>query len=107
MGRIKTTQIKRITHKLMALHRDKFKKDFNDNKKIVDDLLEVRSKKLRNVIAGYVTRLVKVGKKWFFLLDYCLKSAENYLNKRLLDAVKWLVIEYYYDSSVFRKYKSN
>ncbi len=59
MGRIKTTQVKRISQKLVSEHRDKFKQDFEGNKKIVDGLLDVPSKKLRNVIAGYVTRLVK------------------------------------------------
>ena len=59
MGRIKTTPIKRISQKLVREHKDKFKPDFTKNKKIVDELLDVPSKKLRNVIAGYVTRLVK------------------------------------------------
>ena len=59
MGRIKTTQIKRAAKKLVREHRDKFKTDFSKNKKIVDELLDVHSKKLRNVITGYVTRLVK------------------------------------------------
>lgn len=59
MGRVKTTLIKRNTLKLFALHKDKFKKNFEENKKIVDGLIEVKSKKLRNVIAGYITRLKK------------------------------------------------
>ena len=59
MGRIKTTLVKRNTLKLFDLHKDKIKKDFDSNKKIVDVLVDVKSKKLRNVIAGYVTRLKK------------------------------------------------
>ena len=60
MGRIKTQQIKRVTKQLISEHGSEFKKDFNENKKIVKDLIEVKSKKLRNVIAGYVTRLKKI-----------------------------------------------
>ncbi|MAG47056.1 30S ribosomal protein S17e [archaeon] len=60
MGRIKTTQIKRVALQLVGSHRDKFKKEFTDNKKIVDELAEIPSKKMRNIIAGYVTRLMKV-----------------------------------------------
>ena len=59
MGRIKTTQIKRAAQKLVKEHKDKFESDFSKNKKVVDELLNVQSKKLRNVIAGYVTRLVR------------------------------------------------
>lgn len=59
MGRIKTQQIKRVTKQLMKEHGDEFKKDFSENKKLVREFVEVKSKKLRNTIAGYVTRLVK------------------------------------------------
>ena len=63
MGRIKTQLVKRITEQLMRLHYERFKPDFNENKKIVSELLLVESNKLRNSIAGYVTRLVKKGKE--------------------------------------------
>ncbi len=59
MGRIKTQQIKRVTKQLMREHGDEFKKDFNENKKLVGQFVEVKSKKLRNTIAGYATRLTK------------------------------------------------
>ena len=59
MGRIKTSFIKRITLKIYKEHTDDFKKDFEENKKIVEKHLEIPSKKLRNTIAGYVTRLAK------------------------------------------------
>lgn len=59
MGRIKTQQVKRATFELLEKHRDSFTKDFDENKKLVDGFAEIRSKKLRNMIAGYVTRLAK------------------------------------------------
>ncbi len=59
MGRIKTTFIKRKTKELLKMHGDKFMTDFDQNKAITDRYTEVRSKKLRNVIAGYMTRLKK------------------------------------------------
>lgn len=43
----------------MELHSDKLAKNFEDNKKAVGQLAEIGSKKLRNVIAGYATRLMK------------------------------------------------
>ncbi len=59
MGRIKTQLIKRITMKLLEEYKPKFKDSFNDNKSIVSELTDVGNKKLRNMISGYITRLVK------------------------------------------------
>lgn len=59
MGRIKTTLIKRTTKKILAKYPDKFKADFEVNKKELVNVAEIRSKKLRNSIAGYLARLVR------------------------------------------------
>ena len=59
MGRIKTQLIKRVTNELMNRHRDTFTKDFEKNKELVARFISVPSKKIRNIIAGYVTRLMK------------------------------------------------
>ena len=59
MGRIKTALIKRVTKKLVKEHGDMLTTDFNENKKVVDEVAIVQSKKLRNVVAGYATRLTK------------------------------------------------
>ena len=59
MGRIKTTLIKRNAKELMKLYGDKFSTIFEENKKKVEELVDVKSKKLRNIMAGYITRLKK------------------------------------------------
>ena len=59
MGRIKTQLIKRISNKLIKEHRNEFKEDFKENKDIVSKLALIPSKKIRNIIAGYVTRLMQ------------------------------------------------
>ena len=61
MGRIKTKFIKRKTKDLLALHGDSFTTDFSENKAVVDKTVKVQSKKLRNIIAGYMTRLKRKG----------------------------------------------
>jgi len=38
---------------------DKVSQDYEQNKKLVEELTGISSKKLRNVIAGYITRLSK------------------------------------------------
>jgi len=63
MGRIKTQLAKRTTLGLYSEHKEKFKKDFEENKKIVVELADFPSKKIRNVVAGYLTRLVKTEKE--------------------------------------------
>ena len=59
MGRIKTTFIKRITNELIKKHGETFTKEFSDNKELVAKYTDVASKKIRNIIAGYVTRKTK------------------------------------------------
>ena len=59
MGRIKTVLIKRTTKELISRHMDDFKNDFNENKVLVSRFMDIPSKKMRNIIAGYVTRLNK------------------------------------------------
>ncbi|MDP3727951.1 MAG: 30S ribosomal protein S17e [bacterium] len=58
MGRIKTTMIKRVGNKLVSKYRSSFKKTFEENKVIVPKFVEVPSKKLKNVLTGYITRLM-------------------------------------------------
>lgn len=62
MGRIKITQVKRSGYKLNRDYSDRFDTDFQHNKKTVREIAEVRSKKLRNIIAGYLTKLKKTRK---------------------------------------------
>ena len=59
MGRIKTSFVKRLGKDLYEAHGDKFTGDFDKNKKVLDEFIEVKSKKLRNILAGYMTNLKK------------------------------------------------
>lgn len=60
MGRIKTLMIKNIGEKLYKEHKEEFTTDFEKNKEIVKKYVDIPSKKLRNIVAGYVTRLKKI-----------------------------------------------
>jgi small subunit ribosomal protein S17e len=57
MGRIKTTFIKNVSQELFQGHSEEFSTDFSKNKEIVDKFINVKSKKMRNIIAGYITSL--------------------------------------------------
>jgi small subunit ribosomal protein S17e len=60
MGRVKTTMIKRVGNKLVRSNRASFSKEFDQNKEILPEFVHIPSKKLRNVLAGYITRLMQV-----------------------------------------------
>jgi len=61
MGRIKSTLIKRTSRKLLENSDESFGKTFEENKKSLGSTLP--SKRMRNSIAGYITRLKKNTKK--------------------------------------------
>ena len=48
-------RIKRISTELLEKYPDRFSADFEENKKIIKEIAIVRSKILRNRIAGYIT----------------------------------------------------
>jgi len=58
LGRIKTSFIKHLTEQILANHKNKFTKDFEKNKKILESILKIKSKKIRNQVAGYITKLM-------------------------------------------------
>jgi len=59
MGRIKTKLIKRATYDILERHGSEFTEDFGQNKEKLQKFMVSPSKKLRNIIAGYVTRITK------------------------------------------------
>lgn len=59
MGRIKSKLIKRTGHALLK-EENKFSEDFDENKELLKGSLAF--KKVRNQIAGYITRLKKTEK---------------------------------------------
>ena len=59
MGRVRTTFIKSTGLKIYQKYKDKFTGDFSKNKKVVEEVTEMNSKKLKNVISGYITNLIR------------------------------------------------
>jgi len=60
MGNIRPTYIKRVGEELLLRFPDEFNTSFDENKKKVSALTDVSSKSMRNRVAGYVTRLVRI-----------------------------------------------
>lgn len=52
-------RIKRLVMDILAVHKEKFGTDFKENKKILNQVSVVRSKVLKNELAGYITKFIK------------------------------------------------
>jgi len=63
MGRITQTRIQRLGHELIQKYPKTFNKSFEDNKKQVNELACIQTNKLRNQLAGFITRKVKNKKE--------------------------------------------
>lgn len=55
MGRIKTTFVKNIGKELMEKYPESFSGSFEDNKKALEQFISFKSRKMRNLVAGYIT----------------------------------------------------
>ncbi|RLE95054.1 MAG: 30S ribosomal protein S17e [Thermoprotei archaeon] len=63
MGKVRPGFIKRLARKLLETYPDKFTTDFEANKRLVAKLTNIQSKRVRNRVAGYITRLVKLSER--------------------------------------------
>lgn len=61
MGRVKTAMVKKSARKIMEEYGDHFTDDFEENKKVLNKIVDV-NKKIRNKIAGEIVRLKKKNK---------------------------------------------
>ena len=52
-------RIKRLSYEVLGEHKSKFGEDFADNKKALNQISIIRSKGLKNEIAGYITKFIK------------------------------------------------
>ena len=52
-------RIKRLSFEVLAEYKSKFGEDFVENKKALNQVSIVRSKGLKNKVAGYITRFIK------------------------------------------------
>jgi len=61
LGKVKTEQIKHLGKELMARFPTKFTTDFDENKRAVDTLTKGTTTRVRNQVAGYITRTVSLA----------------------------------------------
>jgi len=62
LGKVRPERVKKIAKEMLKRYPDKFTTDFENNKKLLGSLSKISSVRLRNRIAGYITRLVAITK---------------------------------------------
>lgn len=60
MGNIRPNYIKALTNQLLEEHGDEFGTEFATNKELVTKYTNVDSKVIRNRVAGYIVRQLRV-----------------------------------------------
>lgn len=82
---VKTNTVKKAAKQIIEKHYSKLDTDFQVNKKICGEVADIQTKKLRNLVAGYVTRLMKRIQKGpvrgisFKLQEEEREKKENYI----------------------------
>jgi small subunit ribosomal protein S17e len=60
---VRPENVKKAARKLVEQYPDKFTTDFQTNKKLLGSFANIPSPKLKNRVAGYITRLRSIAKK--------------------------------------------
>jgi len=60
---VRTEQIKRTAKELIKRYHEKFSGDFENNKHLVNSLVQGGTPKVKNQIAGYITRSLAAESK--------------------------------------------
>jgi small subunit ribosomal protein S17e len=59
---IKPSYIKNLGTELLAKQRERFTNNFDENKQQLGSLANIESKRVRNRVAGYITRKINTKK---------------------------------------------
>ncbi len=69
MGKVRPAYIKNLARQIVKDYKPYLSTDFEENKKIIPQIVEFQSKRYRNRVVGYVTRLMKLAAKEEKLLE--------------------------------------
>jgi len=62
VGQVKNLFIKNLARELVEKYPDKFSEDFQKNKEELEKLIKLESKKIRNLLAGYIVHILRKRK---------------------------------------------
>ena len=83
MGRVRTKTVKRSARALVEKYYSKLGLDFHNNKRVVDDAAVVPSKRVRNMIAGFTTHLMRRLDQGQTIKGISLKLQEEERERRM------------------------
>jgi small subunit ribosomal protein S17e len=63
MGRVKSIAVKVLADELIKKHGNRFTIDFEKNKKVLNEVKKIQSKRVRNILAGYISKKMQQIKK--------------------------------------------
>jgi small subunit ribosomal protein S17e len=62
LGKVRQDQIKKAARGILTRYHERFTTNFEENKKILDEVAHVHTPRMKNRIAGYITRLMVISK---------------------------------------------
>ena len=80
MGSIRPGYIKNAAKILLQYYEEDFTTDFETNKRLVEQYTDVKSKKVRNRVAGYLVGLVKIR-----IAREAAEAAESAAEEEIID----------------------
>ena len=63
MGTVKISAVKNLADDLIREHGNRFSEDFEHNKEILQEVKPIKSKKIRNSLAGYIASRMQQAKR--------------------------------------------
>ena len=78
-------RIKRISAEILTDHRESFGADFSENKKMLNQITIVRSKSLKNKIAGYITKILLREQKFQAHKQKLIDDEKKFLERDNVD----------------------
>ncbi len=89
MGKVRIELVKRASKELVGKYPERFTADFEENKQFLKEINFTSSKKIRNRVAGYITRIMKAEIKSAESAQAELESKEidesQHINKTIED----------------------
>jgi small subunit ribosomal protein S17e len=61
LGKVRPDQIKKAAREILTRYHEHFTTNFEENKKILDQVAHVYSPRMKNRITGYITRLMVIS----------------------------------------------
>jgi len=63
LGKVRPDQIKKPAREILTRYHERFTTNFGENKKILGEVARVYSPRMKNRIAGYITRMMVIAKQ--------------------------------------------